>query len=266
MSKILQVLAKLSPDFLATDNDKTKKLNRKNRFIWKSDDIKVIKPAEKTKSTSKYVWKKSDIKIVKAKELDKPKNYSQKLHKSLSDEAHEHLNKVENPATPFDKQKHLHSIIGYNMDSLLNKPLRTGKGLKKYQKSIDNLKAVTNKPTKHNFHAYRFIPKKIHDQHVAKGDIIHDKGFTSTSISPNSLDKIKYNLYDPNDGPLHHYKIHITPGTKGHYISAHDSHLENKNEHEFLLHPGTKFKVGKTEHDKKLRQDVTHLHIHSQED
>ena len=64
------------------------------------------------------------------------------------------------------------------------------------------------------------------------------------------------------------FRVHVTAGTKGHFMSAHDDDLENSNEKEFILHRVNKFRVGDTN---ELKIDgkthpITDLHIHSQEE
>lgn len=167
------------------------------------------------------------------------------IHDIYPHETEEHLTKTAFKHHNDDEYSdHGSAIKYYNDDNhkQINSHLRHGTHVDTETKDhIDNLKEVTNHPAGKSFHAYRTRRDAAPEEHN-EGDIIHDKGFTSTSLRPRGA--ITFSNH-ANPSKNTHYRIHVTPSTKGHYISAHDqSHdLEYKDEHEFLLHPGTKFKV-----------------------
>lgn len=138
---------------------------------------------------------------------------------------------------------------------------------------VKDMKEVTNHPTQHSFKAYRGMVG-TDMSHLKEGDTFKDKGFTSTSTNPETgLVSGTRNFKSKQGQPAVNFRIHITPGTKGHFISAHDYSLklEHRGEDEFVLHPGTTFKVlGKSSYKSHYDNGAEHhfidLGIHSQED
>ena len=128
-------------------------------------------------------------------------------------------------------------------------------------KHIEPLKELTNNKTQHTFDVYRGSRTKLVDE--TKGSMFQDKGFTSTSLRPNIGKEFHNDVHgNPAQGGQK-FRIRIRPGTKGHYVGAHPESFGH--EREFILHPGTKFKVGKSfKHPNG--NTYTNLHIHSQED
>ena len=189
------------------------------------------------------------------------------VHKSLVTEAKSNLSDL-NDIHKIRASKQ--ALEHYNGDSnSLNKPLREDRKsrIEKVNNHIENMGQVTRQPTKNSFITYRGSTNIDHSG-LKKGDIIHDKGFTSTSLEPNTANMFAHAHHEGNADNPHLFRIHNLIGTKGHYISAHDEDLENTDEKEFVLHRGTKFKVGDTNSMKLSGKvhPITDLPIHSQEE
>ena len=86
--------------------------------------------------------------------------------------------------------------------------------------------ALARTKVEHEFVVFRGAS---HSFDMSVGDMWRDKGFTSTAITKGSA----------WSGSVQ-FEIHVTKGTRGAYI---DPHSVNRGENEFLLAPGTKFRV-----------------------
>lgn len=99
------------------------------------------------------------------------------------------------------------------------------------------------------------------DKFSRKGSVIHDRGYTGTSLSWRHA--LGFSDKTPK-GMRRIAEIHMPIGTKGFYIEPYNDHGEK----EFLLHRGTKFRV--IGHSIRSENDhtpvhVVHMTVHSQE-
>ena len=156
---------------------------------------------------------------------------------------------------------------------------------------LDDMKAVTSRKTIHPFTAYRGFDHAVPIHKAEVGDVIHDKGFTGTSLdksvahafSKHKLEDhsttFKHLKYPHDSGPWGAggdtdpkivAKINIPAGTKGHHLDIDHGHYHGlEKEREFVLHPGTKFKVtGHSKHidERGFRYHFIHMDVHHQED
>lgn len=192
-----------------------------------------------------------------------------KRHDLLSKEANEQENKSL-------QHKHLEEIESYKSYSAdLNRHLRKEDSPRHhYEDRIKHLDHVTSHKTKHDFHVYRGSDHfNLNDYPI--GSIHHDKGYTGTTLDQSEAKsrgkyikgeypKIKYKHRYGED---HHaiFKIHVKPGTKGHYLDASHRNHVYIGEKEFLLHRGTKFKVSGHSYDPESSTHYVHMDVHSQE-
>lgn len=191
------------------------------------------------------------------REEDLYKKDSKDVHITLANEAKSQHNEWnENP-----EYKALDHYIGSGF-STMNKHLR---GLDSSwpaddftKNNISSLKKLTSHKTSHSFTAFRGTKNSLGD--FKEGDHLKDKAFVSTTINKNMIAHPESG-FTTSKG--HKFKIHIPEGTKGYYASGHRG--ISPIEKEFVLHPGTTFKVGHDENDEDGNK-WTHLHIHSQED
>ena len=197
------------------------------------------------------------------------KDFAKSTHKKLSKEAAKYLDPndlTSDKAKAVDDYKdyayhNMNSILRHNKLKMNNPDYGTEKDIKE---KITNLKSLTKNPTKHEFYAYRGIDTtKI--SNLEKNNTVHDKGFVSTSLRPETASNFGTSYGRTKKENTKLFRIHVTPGTKGHYVSGHASEDDDPMEAEFVLHPNTKFRVG--DNHKTLRgHTFTDLHIHSQED
>lgn len=141
------------------------------------------------------------------------------------------------------------------------------------------LHKLTNFRTKQGaFHVFRGIRDEYSPRGTffKNGNIIHDKGFTGTTLSPDIAYSFARNQNEPDFHGFYRprtiAKINIPTGTKGHFLdmvpNLHDS------EEEYLLHPGTHFKIlGHSTHivhlpenDMDAKVHVVHMTVHHQDD
>lgn len=116
--------------------------------------------------------------------------------------------------------------------------------LDRIKKHVAGLDRVTSYNTRVSSHYYRGIDR-LSGIHLKKpGEEFIDHGYTGTSRSPDVA--IDFSG-EHHGGPLHGYRIlariHVPPGTKGHYLEQNKDFAEDFGEKEFLLHRGTRFRV-----------------------
>lgn len=155
---------------------------------------------------------------------------------------------------------HLEAIGYYGNNSEMNHHLRTSGRTSPYVKDMDH---VTSHRIRNKLHLYRGTTGKEADhwKSLKPGDEYVDKGFTGTTASQKTAhDFSKWNL--PHTRRPHMIHIIAHPGTRGHYIGMHMD-AENKeddvpDEHEVVLHRGTKFRViGHSQHPRGY--SITHV-------
>jgi hypothetical protein len=223
-------------------------------------------------------------------------NRIRKLHRILSAEAEQQV--PTDRAWNEDSRPDLSAIMHYKDSSdSLNGYLRRGV-YTSLSKNIPYLDAVTSHKTKHGFLAYRAIDPAswTRQDHRGRYDtheilikrfpvraIHHDRGFTGTSISLEQAmifgfdAPMKYGVDNSKPGvaeigghrryvtPI--AEINVKPGTKGHYLDTSErEYHQGHEEHEFLLHRGTAFRVTGHSFNPDTNVHLVHMDIHSQED
>ena len=182
------------------------------------------------------------------------REWSNSTHHKLVKEAMRHTDQMDKE-NPEGEAISSYSGGGY---AHINNHLRHNTDINPVYKShSESLKKLTKNTTEHTFTAYRGAKEKLFDH--TPGTLFKDRGFTSTSLRPSIANR--FSNYK-NDKSI--YRIHIKPGTKGHYISGH-VRTGSDAEREFVLHPGTTFRVG-DKHQHESGETYTDLHIHSQDD
>lgn len=131
----------------------------------------------------------------------------------------------------FASQSEVNALVDYSGDAYLqiNKELRSGRVLnsRDYIDAIDRAMARPDAVTKENFTAMRgFHPDFFAG--AKPGDVLIDRGYSSTSINPN------HSWYGSAA------RVLIPKGTRGIYL---ERITENPGEYEFLLNRGTRFEV-----------------------
>lgn len=128
---------------------------------------------------------------------------------------------------------------------------------------IKAMEHVTSTPTTERMNVYRGLDRHSQLHTLAPGDHFVDHGFTGTSLKRSSAHDFGGQHYAgdegiPHDLADHHMlaRIHVPAGTKGHYLDAQPN--VHNDEHEFLLHRGTKFQV--TGHSKSQIQHGNFIH------
>jgi hypothetical protein len=127
---------------------------------------------------------------------------------------------------------------------------------------IKLLDHVTSHKIEHHHTVYRGgIPHN--EKKFPVGHEFTDHGYVSTSFRP----RIATGFVDGSDSKTSYGKkivhvIHVSPGTKGHYIDVNNDSAAHKGEHELLLHRGTRFKV--THHSEGPDAHYIHSRVVSQ--
>ena len=135
-----------------------------------------------------------------------------------------------------------------------NSPLRYGMPNRELWSPVENehfkkLDKITSHKLKHNYITFRgFNNENVSKEILSKkpGDIIHDKGYTGTSIKRSM--GFGYAAYVPhpetNQKGYHYAKIYIPKGSKGFFMDApYNEEWGIPSENEMVLHRGTKFQV-----------------------
>lgn len=226
-SKIIDVVRRL----LANKEKKQQKQQEMpSRFHWGDDHLEVIQ--NERDKTNEELFEKETLDSVY-----RPPNPDYIPVTKISQEAKKHYSAV---AKTF-KKHHREALDRYTKDDHgpINHLLRKGKLPDYYETSykekchhlIDNLKQVTSHKTPEDHVVYRGFGHGVKLTMLKRGNVLHDKGFTSTSMNPATAGSFAREDKYGN----HMAKIHVPKGTKGHYIGG--------GEQELILHPGTKFKV-----------------------
>lgn len=176
-------------------------------------------------------------------------------------------------ADNFDNS-HFDMIRDYKKGHIINDVLRDNRGeTKHFPDELKSLDYVTSARTKKPITVYRgfHYVRSRHDSpdlvNIRRGRILHDRGYTGTSLDPALA--IKHGqLYQ---GQPHIAQIHVPANTKGFYIEPFSpfSPAFFSNEKEFLFHRGTKFRV--IGHSVRFSKNdtkpihVVHMIVHSQE-
>lgn len=200
-----------------------------SRFHWSDEDFEVLPEEKKINEALLEKEKLSPIYHV-------PQNNTISKSK-LSKNAKAHYLKISKTF----KHHHHTAINEYTGDlhADMNKALRKGSSRvdPELGKHIDHLKEVTAHKTPEDHVVYRGFSrygrkaKSVDLTKLKRGQILRDKGFTSTSLDPHTATEF---AHEDNHG-YHMAKIHVPKGSKGHYVGG--------VEKELVLHPGTKFKV-----------------------
>jgi hypothetical protein len=209
--------------------------------------------------------------------------YSKYKHEDLSKESlkkekkfkPEHLEQINHY-----KRQHVNlNLFHRNKDKFIkkNKNEKEYKDIEKHKRNVltdtKHMDHVTSGKTTKDMHVYRGFGKfNIHT--LKSGDIIHDKGYSSTSIDRNqakffSVAK-QHSIKKSDENPYGLFKpiahIHIPKGTKGHYLDhGTDSNRLHEYEREFLLHRGTHFKVLHHSYNPTTREHIVHMTVHKQD-
>jgi hypothetical protein len=124
----------------------------------------------------------------------------------------------------------------------------TVNGIKNKTKHLDS--AIGKHITLYDAHVWRGITHKLK---AKKGDIIQDKGYTSTSFRPNAA-----MAFLDMENNLRHHLIHIKIPAYSRAVYMH--HNNSSEEQEVLLPRGSKFKyLGKEKHPRYPNITVHHL-------
>lgn len=261
------------------------KKSRKGHLAWGNDDITVYrggKPIEPTKPdrSGHLSWKASDVEFLRKNKPikeEKPVTHGTldyehapvEEHKdhSIDGEHHEYQQAHRDTFTkPMDS-----AAYHYKDSSAINKHLRTGASIPASHKDrLPMLDKVVDHPTSEDMHVYRgFAGNHIDFSKLKVGDVIHDKGFTGTSLKHH----IAHGFSDQSS--MHHdhlgnkiavrkvAKIHVPKGMKGHYIDMQQmAHHEVSQpypahtEDEFLLKRGGHYQI--TGHSKMTATGKDH--------
>jgi hypothetical protein len=226
----------------------SKKKSRQDHFCWNEGDYTIHSLKEDTQTFHSKISMPSE---------DAINETERRLHKDAADH------------TKSFSANHLHHIKNYKELSLpINDYHRLSK--KRSERLDDDTKHldhVTSHKTSHDFHAYRAFGG--HDvSHLEQGDIIHDKGYTGTSLQtsvPHSIARheasIRSSVHKTHGVVAY---IHIPKGTKGYYLDHHSGTYSH--EKEFLLHRGTHFKVTGHSHDPETNIHYVHMTVHKQDE
>lgn len=167
------------------------------------------------------------------------------------------------------KPSHLEALKSYkNNSSSFNEQLRYGLD-HDYKEKISKLDEITSHPVEQSFHVYRGIRNEFSPSQLKTGRLIHDKGFTSTTLDPDisTIFSRKKKHSNPNIYQNIISKIYVPAGTKGHLLDMPDVML--RDEQEFLLRRGTHFKVlGHSLHHDRTKHliHVVHMKVLHQDD
>lgn len=247
---------------------------RKGHLAWSKDDITIIrddKPIDLTKPdrSGHLSWGVGDVewtrkgKPIKEEAPVKPKtdlNYSEAPEEHHADHSidGEHYEHQHAHRDTFSKAMDTAAYHYKDNSGALNKPLRQGApGTERAKTHIPLMDKVTNHPTSEHMHVYRgFESGRVDFSKLKVGDVIHDKGFTGTSLHK----RVAHGF--SNQASLQHdhlgnrisvrqvAKIEVPKGSKGHHLDMqmNASHKESQpypcsDEHEFLLKRGSHFQI-----------------------
>ena len=272
-------------DYL-TEAKKKKTKSRKDRFTWKDGDVTVTKSKELHEKT------------IYGKSFDEPHHERENINhddrdsrnkakiatdQKFSDEGEEHHKKLSAEYAEHGRKlspEHHNSVAVYKgpMYKAINHPLRHNGEQHKHEhyrladeehkKHVERLDHVTgNHKTTKAMHVYRgFDGHNIH--HLDKGDVLHDKGYTSTTVKHNRTNTFSSWDTAKHDGKEKRVvaKIHVPKGTKGYYLDNEAHTHGSMAEKEFLLHRGTHFKVLGHTHDPVTDTHTVHMKVHKQDD
>ena len=241
---------------------KKKKKSRKDKFIWKDSDVNVTKAKVLKENHEEGTWENP---AQHYDDYDKKK--AVEIHNKLSEDAKNNHSNQEQIAINHYTGSGYKFMNHYLRHGEHASPVKFNKNeTDMIEKSIHHLKNVTQDKTNHDFHAYRGFGSHTNLLHgLKKGDVIHDKGFTSATLKRNTSEFFS-NLVD-NRNKRVIAKIHIPKGTKGHYVSKYKNakNAIEMGEGEFLLHHGTHFKVTGHSHDPVTDTHYVHMTVHKQD-
>lgn len=225
-----------------------KQRDRSDHLRWKLGDIQVIRSR---KRLSEDLAPAHTHELGHTFETATQEKFPVRQNMSLA--ALAHYNKHSNALS----EDHKESVREYKSSSQrLNENLREGKphpdhhvlGTSNLLKMHQHLDTITSHRTPEDHVVYRGFAGKFHPalRSLRKGDVLHDKGYTSTTFNPSTANAFSDEArYEDDNGHLqvHKYlaKIHVPKGSKAHYLD--NIRNKNQNERELLLHHGSKFEV-----------------------
>ena len=140
--------------------------------------------------------------------------------------------------------KHYAAIRQYKNSSWeFTDPMRRGVVNPLSAMHIKNLSHVTSHEITNPVTVYRGFGYHDAVADLKPGDVIHDKAFVSTTHLKNIA--MEFTQVHKGSGMRHLAVIHAPAGTKGFYLDRAAHEASNSHEREFLLHPGTHFRVTK---------------------
>lgn len=265
-----------------------KKQSRADRMTWSQDDL------EKMNDRSKHLaWHPGDLKLIKRKkklveDLAHPENeLGPKLGHTFKDSVkQDEPFGVNPPSVSVTKQyrDHVRKLGPLHMDAVkrykgsseaINHHLRQDKPFPEHKLSIagnvntlhKHLKKVTSFKTPQDHIVYRGFGTNMHEaaRNMKRGDVFHDKGYTGTSFNHAVARDFAKQGYDSEGKHKFVARIHVPKGSKAHYLDAVPNPEEE--EHELLLHHGTKFEVLGHSHYSlgPSRVHIVHMRVKEQE-
>lgn len=124
------------------------------------------------------------------------------------------------------------------------------------------LERVTSYQTRAPATVWRGVDRGAGIHLKSPGQEFMDHGFTGTSLRPEIAEDFAGEHHGgPLDGRRILARIHVPAGTKGHYLESDKSMAEDFQEHEFLLHRGTRFRVMGHSIGSDTRVHVMHLRV-----
>lgn len=257
---------------------------RKGHLAWGKNDITITRGGKKVKLDEAFDYKDAKIN-------DEEPGYVHSLPPAEHNNQAAHKDKF----TP-EMIKAAGSYKSWSPsfnDHLRGADPRISEYASKPHEHLNDMKAVTSHKTVHPLTVYRGFDHHVPIHKAEIGDIIHDKGFTGTSLDKSVAHafskhehkehaaanprRLKYahntapfGSSGITDTPKVVAKIHMPAGTKGHHLDIDHGHYHGlQEEREFVLHPGTKFKVtGHSKHidERGFRYHFIHMNVHQQED
>ncbi len=231
--------------------------SRKGHFSWETDqEVEIIKSPKKhteTKPPKKKLKEDLDHPSLSKEQIDSFHEH----RKSFNPEHGEFLRRYKGASSRFNRSHR-------NKDSNLSAH---------YKEMTDHMDHVTSQKQSHPIEGYRGFSEKFGVHKLKPGDHFVDHGYTGMSLSKETAKQFADDIHEPEH--QRHIKrlahIHVSKGVKGHYLDLENnrhssSHfLGADSEHEFLLHRGTKFRVGNHERDEEGNH-IIHLHAEPQEE
>lgn len=279
--------------------------NRSHHLSWRSEDISFLRNGRKIDDAAKPKKRKGqlranrDIKIYEDEsnfkkplgyisapfDNDESIGYTHKLPDA------EHLNQARHKDT-FTEGMTAAANAYKSWSPDFNHHLRgTGSHESNYSNGhplLDEMKQVTSNKTIHPVTVYRGFDHTVPIHKAQVGDVIHDKGFTGTSLDKSVAHSFSKHVLSAHhdDGekiPYPHAgawgekgnrtpkvvaKIHLPPGTKGFHLDIdHGKYYGLESEREFVLHPGTKFHVtGHSKHTDAKGFKYHFIHMTARQD